>query len=757
MPATSSGVLRRRAAFFVGISVVLGMLLVACASPAPRPIPDTAAKTPQPVLRPRAIAPERTVAPATIATALPAVAPTHDAPAFIQVAAGENHSCALLQVGRVQCWGANDDGQLDVPEGVSFQRITAGYRFSCGIRTDGEIACWGRNNHQQLDAPNGQFTAIDAGWDHACALSGTDAICWGWNANDRATAPEDVEFTAIAAGAEHSCGLTLVADLICWGKNDNGRAQPRSGPFQSLAAGLEHTCVINSEDKIICQGENASGQSTPPETIFQHISAGADLTCGLLPTGAVECWGGSRWSEALTAERAALPGRYTSVSTGWNGVCAVTEEGYVQCWGYTLSGALFTPYFPTDKVHDFLRHSLELPYHNLTFIDTFPGHSSGQPMEIFDWPSGGMAVVDREGTINVLDRDQWPDIVLDLSDSVDSNDGEKGMLSASLDPDFDNNPFLYVYYSLDDESEKDSQAARARLARFVIADGRVVREEELTILEFIRPAESTLHYGGAIRFGPDGMLYLGVGDSQCLKCPQDLGSLHGKIIRIDVRGASIEQPYRIPNDNPFLEDANARPEIWSYGLRNPWRMSFDHNDGTLWVGDVGRATQEEVSIVKQGANLGWPIFEGVDCYTIPDNASEEVRHILVSYQCSTFEGATIPIIAYGRRWGCPGDSTCQQNLGHHSTIAYGDPPRCAVVGGVVYRGTAIPWLQGTYLFGDHCSGQVWALEGGPNEGWRMIEIVDVDYRLSSFGTDDSGEVYLLTFGGPVLRLVEAES
>ena len=286
MPATSSGVLRRRAAFFVGISVVLGMLLVACASPAPRPIPDTAAKTPQPVLRPRAIAPERTVAPATIATALPAVAPTHDAPAFIQVATGENHSCALLQVGRVQCWGANDDGQLDVPEGVSFQRITAGYRFSCGIRTltarlrvgDGTIM-------QQLDAPNGQFTAIDAGWDHACALSGTDAICWGWNANDRATAPEDVEFTAIAAGAEHSCGLTLERRLDLLGKERRwaGRLAPRtishSGGWhrQHVRTNqMEHMCP-NERGTAVCQGENAAGQTDAPETVFRQMSAGRRL------------------------------------------------------------------------------------------------------------------------------------------------------------------------------------------------------------------------------------------------------------------------------------------------------------------------------------------------------------------------------------------------------------------------------------------------------------------------------------------------
>ena len=211
-----------------------------------------------------------------------------------------------------------------------------------------------------------------------------------------------------------------------------------------------------------------------------------------------------------------------------------------------------------------------------------------------------------------------------------------------------------------------------------------------------------------------------------------LESLHGKIIRIDVRGASAEQPYRIPRDNPMLAVPDARPEIWAYGLRNPWRMAFDLHDGSLWVADVGHDAEEEVSIATAGANLGWPIFEGSDCLDFTDEVSR-FYGIASGYQCSEVEDVTAPIISYELT---------------HAT--------CAIIGGVVYRGAEISWLQGLYLFGDFCSGQVWALNPDANEGRQLVQIADLNLPLSSFGTDADGEVYALTFGGPILRLVEAD-
>ena len=197
------------------------------------------------------------------------------------------------------------------------------------------------------------------------------------------------------------------------------------------------------------------------------------------------------------------------------------------------------------------------------------------------------------------------------------------------------------------------------------------------------------------------------------------------------------EPYRIPAGNPLLDTPNARPEIWAYGLRNPWRMAFDPQDGMLWVGDVGALDEEEVSIVTSGANLGWPYFEGYTCghLDIPVNRvniDPKIESARVCEHQSLYSNFTMPLITYGRDDGC------------------------AVVGGIVYRGTAIQWLKGAYIFGDYCGGRVWALDSIAESEWRLIEIADLDRPLSSFGTDADGEVIMVTFGGPLVRLVQTQ-
>ena len=749
---------RRRMVFAVHfyVTLMLATLLLAACESAPAPVPAPTARPTsvhrQPMLRTRVLPPETSTPLESPETVQP-TATTPDSTAFTQVAPGENHACALQRDGRVHCWGANDQGQLDVPEGSRFRQITSGWRFSCGLQLDGQVTCWGRNNHKQAEAPSGQFTAVDTGWDHACAISHDGPICWGRNADGRSAPPPDIRLAVIGAGAEHTCGLTLERDLVCWGKNDNRRADQRTGPFQALTVGIAHTCILASDGRSFCQGDNTSRQSNPPGTVFQQIAAGSDVTCGLLPVGSLECWGSNRHGE--TNARIATPqGIFASLSSGWNSMCALSDQGYVQCWGYTVNGTLFSPYLPSGSSHTYLVNSLSPPYYTLSLTDAFPGHSFEQPIEILPWPDGGIAVVDRKGYITLHTTGTKPERILDLSDRVYSDGAETGMLSAALDPRIGSQSDLFVYYSV--RIGKDREYPDARLARIPIVDRRPVREEETVVLEIKRASESEFHYGGTIRFGPDGMLYLGIGDSDCLECPQNLNSLHGKIIRIDVRGASAERPYLVPDDNPFLDRPDARAEVWAYGLRNPWRMAFDERDGTLWVGDVGRAIQEEVSLVVSGANLGWPIFEGADCFIIPDSVTERERRILAGYQCSEFEDATTPIVTYGRSFGCPADTHCPQSQGLHPTITYGEPSRCAVVGGFVYRGAEIPWLQGVYVFGDFCSGQVWALDGDTSEGRRMFQIADLPNPLSSFGVDESGEVYVLTFGGPIFRLVEVE-
>jgi glucose/arabinose dehydrogenase len=161
-------------------------------------------------------------------------------------------------------------------------------------------------------------------------------------------------------------------------------------------------------------------------------------------------------------------------------------------------------------------------------------------------------------------------------------------------------------------------------------------------------------------------------------------------------------------------------------------MSFDPEDGRLWIGDVGQANFEEVSIIEAGTNHGWPIVEGFDCLVL-DNGLRDQYDVVSGLPCTDTESFDEPLIAY-------------EHTG-----------KCAVVGGMVYRGSAMPWLRGTYFFGDYCSGQIWALEGDYTSGWRMIEIADLDKPLSSFGVDEDGEILVLTFGGPILRLMESES
>ena len=616
------------------------------------------------------------------------------------------------------CRGPNDQGQQNVTADTQFQQITSGWGYSCGIRTDRTIACWGRNNYQQADPPHGTFQAIDAGWDHACGLSGTTAVCWGRDANERATPPPDVSFTAIGAGAEHSCGLSTAGDLVCWGMNDNGRADSRSGPFKALAVGIAHTCVLNHDGRAFCQGDNADGQSNPPGIAFADISAGLDHTCGTLPTGHLECWGAN--PDGPASDAFAPPDRFTSVSLGWASGCGINTAGHLTCW---TSAHTTRPVQPFDR---------------LVLSVAVPRTVISNPTEILSWPGGGLAAAERTGAIVVLTPDSNAEQVLDLTAVVDSDGGEKGFLSVAVDPLLEDYKFIYVYYTLN--VRYDPTSAFARLSRFSMIDGTFVRDSELVILDVHRDTRADIHWGGAIRFGPDGMLYLGIGDSTCWDCAQDLGPLHGKIIRIDVREASTDRPYRIPDDNPFADNPEARPEVWALGMRNPWRMAFDSQDGSLWVGDVGERFEEEVNVVTRGANLGWPVLEGslcnnVDSFIKLNDYGLEEPTIYDDHSCTDIDHFSLPMISYiTRRTG-----------------------NCAIIGGLVYRGSAIPWLNGTYLWGDFCSGRVWALGGDAEGGRHMVQIVDLDELITMFGMDEDGELLVVTLGGSVFRLLEADA
>lgn len=627
-----------------------------------------------------------------VPSANPAATPPPDFVPLVQVAVGKYHTCGLQADGKAVCWGDDNVYNLkDAPAGERFTQITVGLSFACGLKVDGSLYCWGENEYNKTLPPPGQFTMVDAGKQHSCALRVDGyARCWGWNRDGRATPPPGVTFTAVAAGGGHSCGLTDGGGLRCWGSNRYGQANLLNGNFQDLALGVHNTCARRQDGGVVCQGDKSPEQSRPPAGVFTQIAAGENHGCGIRMGGRVECWG-----NGLSAGLRAPAGQFKAISAGWSDTCGLRADGYPECWSYS-SGLPMPVAQPAE----------------LSPAEVL-GRRIRRPVELIPWPEGGLAVVERDGYI--MRCNPTPDFlcaqgatppILDLTDQTDCCDGEKGMLSAALDPDFDRFPFLYVYYNVPDDHKN------IRLSRFPVVEGYADRAAELVMLEL--PMPTLFVHGGAIRFGPDGMLYLGLGINQFHEDAQRLSSLHGKIIRIDVRFASPEQPYRIPEDNPLLAMPEARGEIWAYGLRNPWRMSFDA-DGRLWVGDVGLHKVEEVSIAAAGANMGWPVFEGDQCHA-------------AAPQCAALTDATPPITTYKRDEGC------------------------AVIWGGQYHGAAMPQLAGDYLFGDYCSGRIWALSGDAAGGWQRRTVGKLPVPIVSFATDAAGEMYVLSINSPILKL-----
>ena len=346
---------------------------------------------------------------------------------------------------------------------------------------------------------------------------------------------------------------------------------------------------------------------------------------------------------------------------------------------------------------------------DLTVAPILGGYQFNQPIEMLALPDGSFLVAEQRGSITRFieeDGEIRQFGILDLTEVVNFG-GEQGLLSVALDPTLERESYLYVYYS-------PREAQITRLSRFLLVQGAALLASELVILEIRQPYSN--HNGGAIRFGPDGMLYLGIGDGGAANDPhehgQNLGTLLGTIIRIDVNDINTDTPYRIPADNPFVGVTGARPEIYAWGLRNPWRMAFDRETGDLWVGDVGQDRVEEIAIVRSGENHGWNIFEGDECFRSQDD-------------CDALSNAVEPVATYTHDDGC------------------------SVTGGEVYHGRQIPQLRGHYLFGDYCSGYIWSIAP---DGTTKLQL-ELDQRIVSFAPDNNGELYVLVFNGPILKLV----
>ena len=342
----------------------------------------------------------------------------------------------------------------------------------------------------------------------------------------------------------------------------------------------------------------------------------------------------------------------------------------------------------------------------------------GAPLAIAYPPDGSnrLFVAAQDGRIWVVDDGEvLAEPLLDLR-SVTEGGGEQGLLGLAVHPAFPDDPRIFVDYT--------DKAGDTVVASYAIDPANPDLADPATALRIIGVDQPYAnHNGGALAFGPDGQLYVSLGDGGSGGDPHDNGqrldTLLGKILRLDIDPSTASQPYTTPTGNPFV-NGGGLPEIWHYGLRNPWRMSFDRATGDLWIGDVGQSSFEEIDTAlrgRGGLNYGWNRAEGNHCFR--DGACDLGDFIA-------------PIAEYGRDLGC------------------------TVIGGYVYRGTAYPVLAGTYLFADYCEGRIMAIDPATTGTAAPITVGIGSSGISAFGEDEAGELYITNLGGQVSRVVASE-
>lgn len=375
----------------------------------------------------------------------------------------------------------------------------------------------------------------------------------------------------------------------------------------------------------------------------------------------------------------------------------------------------------TPTATDVSDRRLEPERIDLAFETVFDGLASPLLLTHSGDGSQRLFVVEQGGQILVGERGGELETFLDVSELIVSG-GEQGLLGLAFHPRFENNGRFFVNYT---DTNGDTVVAEYERATETRADPASAR----TLLQIDQPFAN--HNGGHLAFGPDGFLYIATGDGGAAEDPrgfaQNLSTLLGKILRIDVDSKSQDRPYGIPPDNPFAGDTLPRPEIWAYGLRNPWRFSFDRSTGKMWIGDVGQSEFEEIDVAladpAEAINFGWDIMEGPECM---QPAASRTRP-----SCDK-EGLELPVAGYGPDLGC------------------------SVTGGYVYRGEDYPDMQGAYFFSDYCSGRIWVLDAS-DPGSGNTELIDTDFSVSSFGEDERGELYLTDFAaGAVVRLTDRD-
>ena len=355
----------------------------------------------------------------------------------------------------------------------------------------------------------------------------------------------------------------------------------------------------------------------------------------------------------------------------------------------------------------------ELPERSLRQV--FAANSFDQPLYLTHAGDGTdrIFVVQKRGRIKVVPNqdDAVATDFIDLRDRVNDR-GDGGLVGMAFHPDYGTNGLFYVFYTHGNFF--------SRVAEFRVSDDPNVAaaDSERFLWEVRQPADN--HNGGQLEFGPDGMLYIGLGDggdaNDRFQNGQDPTTWLATILRLDVDARTGDLPYGIPPDNPFVGNGRDwREEIWAYGLRIPWRFSFDRKSGQLWAGDVGQELWEEIDIVEKGLNYGWNTMEGSHCFSPPTG-------------CDT-EGLALPVLDYGQsEW--PGEGA-------------------SVTGGYVYRGVRLGGLYGVYIYGDFVKKLIWGLRYAEGEVLSNDLIATCPSSISSFGEDESGEVYIVGFEGPI--------
>lgn len=397
-----------------------------------------------------------------------------------------------------------------------------------------------------------------------------------------------------------------------------------------------------------------------------------------------------------------------------------------------LSAALFV--LPLGQ----LSHSMAGEKHSanpgkFSYKRVFQDIKFKQPTTLLQEPENGYRwyVLEKEGKIYYFpnkEKTSKKHLYLDISNRVDHS-FEGGLLGMAFDPDFKENRYIYLSYTSSDKPTIDnSESLYSRISRFKVnkKNSAVISESEIILLTIKQPWNN--HNGGNILFGPDGFLYAGYGDGGSWGDPksnaQNVHTLLGTMLRIDVNvdanDISKGIKYKIPSDNPFASstkcgEGSGCPEIYAWGLRNPWRWSFDRANGKLWAGDVGQGEWEEIDLVVNGGNYGWNCYEGHADYRLK-NCDQTKKYIP-------------PVIDYG----------------HQPSPESRDGMAASVTGGFVYRGKAIPELNGVYLYADFVHGLIWGLTDPYGEKTKAELLFDTDIFIVTFAEANDGELFFLNY------------